>query len=782
MGTEYILELKHISKSFPGVKALDDVTLCVRPGTVHSLMGENGAGKSTLMKCLFGIYSFDEGEIILDGKNIKFSSPSEALQNHVSMVHQELNQVLNQTVMENMWLGRFPMKHGLVDDQKMYEDTKAIFDDLDIQVNPKVKIGTLKVSQKQMIEIAKAVSYNSKVIVMDEPTSSLTEKEVEHLFKIIEKLKKKNTSIIYISHKMEEILRISDDVTVMRDGKWIDTKPASELTIDKIIKMMVGRELKDRYPEKKAKIGDVLMEVKDLGTLNPGFEGVNFQLHKGEILGIAGLVGSKRTEILETLFGIRMKGKGQILVKGKEVQNRSPKEAMANGFAMLTEERRSDGIFGGLSVGFNMTISNLPKYQKTGLLNGEKMKADITKMINAMKVKTPSMKSKIANLSGGNQQKVILGRWLLTDPDILLLDEPTRGIDVGAKFEIYQLINQLAEQGKGIIVVSSEMPELFGISDRILVMSNGHQSAIFDSKEVGQVDVMQQRPDLSDLSIRTQEGILVKNSKNISIKELIAEKAIYLVFIILLVAIVVVEPRFLSFNNFKNIFAQSSTKIIIALAAGMVLVVQGVDLSTGRMIGLAAVIFASLVQNPDYAYRMYPNLKELPLIVPLLLVLAICLVLGGISGVLVAVFKVPPFIATLGMQLILYGASSIYFDRPPYGAQPIGGIDSKVTQIAIGSIGIGDFQIPYLIIIAAAVCVVMWIVWNKTKFGKYMFAVGGNPEAAKVSGVNVIKTQIMVYAIAGMMYAFAAALEVGLSEVLPIQPVTDMKWMQLLPA
>lgn len=761
MGTEYILELKHISKSFPGVKALDDVTLCVRPGTVHSLMGENGAGKSTLMKCLFGIYSFDEGEIILDGKNIKFSSPSEALQNHVSMVHQELNQVLNQTVMENMWLGRFPMKHGLVDDQKMYEDTKAIFDDLDIQVNPKVKIGTLKVSQKQMIEIAKAVSYNSKVIVMDEPTSSLTEKEVEHLFKIIEKLKKKNTSIIYISHKMEEILRISDDVTVMRDGKWIDTKPASELTIDKIIKMMVGRELKDRYPEKKAKIGDVLMEVKDLGTLNPGFEGVNFQLHKGEILGIAGLVGSKRTEILETLFGIRMKGKGQILVKGKEVQNRSPKEAMANGFAMLTEERRSDGIFGGLSVGFNMTISNLPKYQKTGLLNGEKMKADITKMINAMKVKTPSMKSKIANLSGGNQQKVILGRWLLTDPDILLLDEPTRGIDVGAKFEIYQLINQLAEQGKGIIVVSSEMPELFGISDRILVMSNGHQSAIFDSKEVGQVDVMQAAADLSDLSIRTQEGILVKNSKNISIKELIAEKAIYLVFIILLVAIVVVEPRFLSFNNFKNIFAQSSTKIIIALAAGMVLVVQGVDLSTGRMIGLAAVIFASLVQNPDYAYRMYPNLKELPLIVPLLLVLAICLVLGGISGVLVAVFKVPPFIATLGMQLILYGASSIYFDRPPYGAQPIGGIDSKVTQIAIGSIGIGDFQIPYLIIIAAAVCVVMWIVWNKTKFGKYMFAVGGNPEAAKVSGVNVIKTQIMVYAIAGMMYAFAAALEVG---------------------
>lgn len=491
MSSEYILELKHISKSFPGVKALDDVTLCVRPGTVHSLMGENGAGKSTLMKCLFGIYSCDAGEIILDGNKVSFSNPSEALHNHVSMVHQELNQVLNQTVMENLWLGRYPMKHGLVDDKKMYEDTKSIFEELDIQVDPKVKIGSLKVSQKQMIEIAKAVSYDSKIIVMDEPTSSLTEKEVEHLFRIIHKLKEKNTSIIYISHKMEEILRISDDVTVMRDGKWIATKNAKEVTIGEIIHMMVGRELKDRYPGKKTAIGDVLMKVQNLSTANPAFEGVNFELHKGEILGIAGLVGAKRTEVLETLFGIRMKGEGEIIVEGKEVKNRSPREAMENGFAMLTEERRLDGIFGNLSVGFNMTLANLSKYQKHGLLRDSSMEADINKMIDAMKVKTPSDKVKIGNLSGGNQQKVILGRWLLTDPKILLLDEPTRGIDVGAKFEIYQLINELAEQGKGIIVVSSEMPELFGISDRILVMSNGHQSAIFDSKEVGQVDIME---------------------------------------------------------------------------------------------------------------------------------------------------------------------------------------------------------------------------------------------------------------------------------------------------
>lgn len=491
METNYILEMRHISKSFPGVKALDDVTLCVRPGTVHSLMGENGAGKSTLMNCLFGIYSIDSGEIILDGKEVAFNSPSEALNNHVSMVHQELNQVLNQTVMENLWLGRFPMRHGLIDEKRMYEDTIKIFDDLEIEIDPRIKTGMLKVSQKQMIEIAKAVSYDSKIIVMDEPTSSLTEVEVEHLFRIINKLVNKGSSIIYISHKMEEILRISNDVTVMRDGKWISTNPARELTIDTIIQMMVGRELKDRYPEKTAKIGDVLMEVKNLSTLEPCFENVNFELHKGEILGIAGLVGAKRTEVLETIFGLRQKGGGEIIVNGKKIENKSPQSALMNGFAMLTEERRQDGIFSGLSVRFNMTIANIKSYVGRCLLKDSAMKLDTNKMISAMKVKTPSEKTQIGNLSGGNQQKVILGRWLLTNPEILLLDEPTRGIDVGAKFEIYQLINDLASQGKGIIVVSSEMPELFGISDRIIVMSNGRQAATLSAKEIGQIEVME---------------------------------------------------------------------------------------------------------------------------------------------------------------------------------------------------------------------------------------------------------------------------------------------------
>ena len=491
MENQYILEMKDISKFFPGVKALDHVHLQVRPGTVHSLMGENGAGKSTLMKCLFGIYSLDEGEIMLDGKKVQFENPAQALENHVSMVHQELNQVLDQNVMENMWLGRYPLKNGLIDEKKMYEDTRKIFRDLDIDVDPRAKVGSLPVSQKQMIEIGKAVSYHSKIIVMDEPTSSLTEKEVEHLFRIIQKLIENQASVIYISHKMEEILRISDDVTVMRDGRWIATKPASELDIDQIIKMMVGREMTERYPHRSTKPGEVLMEVNNLSTASPAFSGVDFKLHKGEILGIAGLVGSRRTEVLETLFGIRRRGEGQILVDGKEVANRSPQEAISNGFAMLTEERRKDGIFAGLSVGFNMAINNLDKYRRHGLLNDGLANADVGKMIEAMKIKTPSSKQKMANLSGGNQQKVILGRWLLTGPDILLLDEPTRGIDVGAKYEIYQLMNQLVAEGKGIVMVSSEMPELFGVCDRILVMSNGRQSGIFNPAEVNQETIMQ---------------------------------------------------------------------------------------------------------------------------------------------------------------------------------------------------------------------------------------------------------------------------------------------------
>ncbi len=492
MAQPALLEMQNITKEFPGVKALDGVSLTVRPGTVHALMGENGAGKSTLMKCLFGIYAKDSGTITLDGKEVNFKSSKEALENGVAMVHQELNQALTRSVMDNLWLGRYPKVAGLmVSEAAMKKQTQEIFEELDVHVNPKAIMSTMPVSQRQMVEIAKAVSYNAKVIVFDEPTSSLTEAEVEHLFRIINMLRDRGCSIIYISHKMEEILHISDDVTIMRDGQWVATRPASELTMEEIIRLMVGRELTNRFPPKDNVPGDVILEVEHLSGKYTRLQEASFQLHKGEILGIAGLDGSGRTEVLENLFGAMTRGGGTIRLHGKEITNKSPREAIKNGFALLTEERRATGIFGIRDIKENTVISNLKNYLLGGIcLSNKKMKSDTDWSIQAMHIKTPSQSTQIRSLSGGNQQKVIIGRWLLTKPEVLLLDEPTRGIDVGAKYEIYQLIIDLAKEGKGVIMVSSEMPELLGVCDRILVMSGGRLAGEVDARNTSQEEIL----------------------------------------------------------------------------------------------------------------------------------------------------------------------------------------------------------------------------------------------------------------------------------------------------
>lgn len=490
---KYVLEMENISKEFPGVKALDNVQLKLKPGTVHALMGENGAGKSTLMKCLFGIYEKNSGKILLDGVEVNFKSTKEALENGVSMVHQELNQVLQRNVLDNIWLGRYPMKGFFVDEKKMYNDTINIFKDLDIKVDPRKKVADLPIAERQMIEIAKAVSYKSKVIVMDEPTSSLTEKEVDHLFKIIKKLKESGVGIIYISHKMEEIKMISDEITILRDGKWISTNDVSKISTEQIISMMVGRDLTERFPKKDNTAKEMILEVKNLTALNqPSIQDVSFELYKGEILGIAGLVGSKRTEIVETIFGMRPKEHGEIILHGKAVKNRNPEEAIKNGFALVTEERRSTGIFSMLDIAFNSVISNLDRYKnKFKLLKNKDIEKDTKWIVDSMRVKTPSYSTKIGSLSGGNQQKVIIGRWLLTEPEVLMLDEPTRGIDVLAKYEIYQLMIDLAKKDKGIIMISSEMPELLGVTDRILVMSNGRVAGIVKTSETNQEEIME---------------------------------------------------------------------------------------------------------------------------------------------------------------------------------------------------------------------------------------------------------------------------------------------------
>ncbi len=487
-----LLEMRGISKTFPGVKALDNVSLTVRPGTVHALMGENGAGKSTLMKCLFGIYNKDRGTIILDGREVNFKNSKDSLEHGVAMVHQELNQALTRSVQDNLWLGRYPKVGGImVSERAMAQRTREIFQELSVKVDPGAIMSTLPVSKRQMVEIAKAVSYHAKIIVFDEPTSSLTETEVEHLFRIIAMLKDKGCGIIYISHKMEEILRISDDVTIMRDGTWVATRSAQELTMEEIIQLMVGRELTHRFPPKNNRPGPVILEVENLSGKYSRLEQVSFQLRQGEILGIAGLDGSGRTEVLENLFSSMTKGSGTIRLHGRTIQNNTPRQSIRNGFALLTEERRATGIFGIRDIRENTVISNLRGYLIGGIcLSDKKMAQDTDWAIQSMHIKTPNQRVQIRSLSGGNQQKVILGRWLLTKPEVLLLDEPTRGVDVGAKYEIYQLIIDLAKAGKGVIMVSSEMPELLGVCDRILVMSGGRLAGEVDAQNTSQEEIL----------------------------------------------------------------------------------------------------------------------------------------------------------------------------------------------------------------------------------------------------------------------------------------------------
>lgn len=494
--TPVLLEMNNISKEFPGVKALDKVTLKVQAGKVHALMGENGAGKSTLMKCLFGIYKPDAGEIFLNGNKIDINSSRDALDNGISMIHQELHPVPHRNVMENIWLGRFPVKgfgpFRFIDETKMFMATEKLFKELEMDIKPTALVGSMSVSKIQSIEIARAVSFNAKVIVMDEPTSSLTGNEVEQLFKIIRDLQKRGVAIIYISHKMEEILEISDEVTIMRDGKKIGTWSAVELTTDMIISKMVGRDLSQRFPERNNVPGEVVLKVEEATSRLPkSFRNVSFELKKGEVLGVGGLVGAQRTELIEALFGLRPLASGRFQINGKEVKIRSAADAKKHKMALLTEDRRVTGIFPVLSVLDNTAIAKQAKYEtKYFLLNEALRREDAVESIQKLRVKTPSVRTLIKNLSGGNQQKVLLARWLLTEPEILLLDEPTRGIDVGAKFEIYTIIAELARQGKSIIMITSEMPELLGMSDRIMVMCEGRVTGIIDSKNATEEEIM----------------------------------------------------------------------------------------------------------------------------------------------------------------------------------------------------------------------------------------------------------------------------------------------------
>lgn len=489
---DFLLSIRGMSKSFGRNRVLDRIDLNVKRGSVMGLMGENGAGKSTMMKCLFGTYQKDEGEIYLNGRAIDFSGPKEALENGIAMVHQELNQALERTVVDNLFLGRYPRTpFGFVDEARMRKEAADLFRNLGISVPLDVPMSQLSVSKRQMCEIAKAISYHSSLIVLDEPTSSLTEPEVKKLFNMMRKLRDNGISLIYISHKMDEVFEICDQVSVLRDGKLIATKDTAETNMNELISAMVGRSLENRFPPVDNEPGEPVLSIQHLSTkYEPYLTDISFDVRKGEIFGLYGLVGAGRSELLETIFGVRTRAAGSVFYRGKRMNFENTKDAMDHGFAMITEERKLNGIFAKGDLIFNTTIANMDRYKSGFALSNQKMLKATMRELDTMHTKAMGPEDMITSLSGGNQQKVIFGKWLERQPHVFLMDEPTRGIDVGAKYEIYELIIQMAKDGKTIIVVSSEMPEILGITNRIGVMSNGRLSGIVNTDETNQEELL----------------------------------------------------------------------------------------------------------------------------------------------------------------------------------------------------------------------------------------------------------------------------------------------------
>ena len=484
------MRLKGIEESFPGVKALANIDFAVRKGSVHALCGENGAGKSTLMKIIMGLYKADKGKIFLDEKEVDIKNPIQAGELGISMIAQELNYIAELSVEENLFLGRLPVsKFGMVDWKKVRSETERLLKEEGISYRPQQKLKTLTISDIQILEIIKAVSNDAKIIIMDEPTSSITQSEVEHLFKKIEELKKKSVSIIYISHKMDEVFRIADDISILRDGEVVSSDRAEDLDLETVISRMVGRKIDNAYPKEEVEIGDKVLEVKNLYK-DRMFEDINFHVGKGEIIGFAGLVGAGRTEVMRAVFGLDSKDGGEVYIDGDKLSASGAAGSIKKGLVLLSESRKDDGIVPVRSVMENASLASLSKFIYGGFAHKKKERNSVYESFMKMNVKTPGLDTPISSLSGGNQQKVLLSRWMLAEPKVLILDEPTRGIDVGAKFEIYKLMTDMAKSGKAIIMVSSELPELIGMCDRIYVMNKGYISGCLDRSEFSQEGIM----------------------------------------------------------------------------------------------------------------------------------------------------------------------------------------------------------------------------------------------------------------------------------------------------
>ncbi len=730
---EKLLEMKEICKSFGTNNVLKNVQFDLFAGEVHALIGENGAGKSTLMKILMGMYKKDSGSLSVLGSDEAYTNPDQALKAGVAMIHQELNPIPDMSVAENIFLGKEKRKWIFTSKKEQEKESKRYLDMLGIDLEPSVLMRELSVSEMQMVEIAKALSYGARIIIMDEPTSAITEAEVEKLFQNIKMLKEQGTGIIYISHKMDELFEISDRITVLRDGQYVFSKKTKDLCPNDLIKAMVGREITEIYPESKSKIGEVILKVKHASRKGE-FKKIDFELRKGEKLGIAGLMGAGRTELMMAVFGAAKLEEGEIEIGGVPVRIQSPKDAIRQKIALVTEDRKRYGLNLTASVEDNAVSVIESSLSKFGFYRRKLGRKAAEEMISRMNTKVTGMDQIVGSLSGGNMQKVVLSKWLLNDPDIIIFDEPTRGIDVGAKAEIYKIIEELACKGKGIIIISSEMPELIGLSQRIIVLHEGEQTGeLRGKKEMTQENIMTLAS-----GYRKEEKRMKVLSKN-SVMEFVKKTAILWVMIILILILSVISPSFFRGQNLLNIIKQASITGVIGVGMTFVLITGGIDLSVGSVMALSGTMAASVAVAE----------KNMPIALVILVGVGLGALCGLINGIGVSYIGFPPFIMTLGMMTIARGIPLVFTN-----GTPIFGLSEEFNMIANSRV----LGVPSLVIFLVITVLAGHIILSKTVLGRRIYAVGGNEDAARLSGVSTAKVKLFVYVFCGILSGIAGIL------------------------
>lgn len=743
---EQILEARNITKTFPGVRALDGVDFDCFKGEVHSVIGENGAGKSTLMKILAGIYHPDAGELAYEGSRVDIFSPQHAMRMGIAIIHQELSLLPFMRVDENILLGREPhLAIGLVDYRAMEQQAASILNRLDSSIHPRAFVYRLSPAQRQIVEIAKALSLEPDVIIMDEPSSSLTEDEQRRLFDIIFALREHSVAVVYISHRLEEVLEISDRVTVLRDGKTIGSLPIEKVDRQTLIQMMVGRNIEVVTQDRKGSIGEAVLEVKDL-TRSGMFSQVNFTLHRGEILGMAGLIGSGRTELARTIFGADPFDSGEIHLHGQPLQVFNPNNAIAKGLALIPEDRKSQGLILTHSLRENVSLPNLKTLEKLGMINMAAEKTMAAHSIQQLDIATPGIEQQVAYLSGGNQQKVVLAKWMNAGPDILIFDEPTRGIDVGAKSEIHHLIRELADAGKAVLMISSELPEILNLSDRILVMSGGQVAGELPAGEATEESILAlayqnvaKRRDLpangNGAEPATAPAPAAKLWQRLSPQVLhqdLGNSVVFAILFLLIIAGALGSDRFLSAPNFNNLLRQMVIPMLLGIGQTLVILSGGIDLSVSSTVTLSNVFAAGLMLGMDQ--RLLPVA---------LFCLALGLFIGAINAFVIIKLGVVPIIATLGTMVIGQGVALIYT------REPIGHIPRALYALSAGRAG----PVPSSTLWMLAIIILAFILLYRTSFGRHLYAVGGDSEIARLSGIATNRVRTICYLISGLLAA-----------------------------